>query len=488
MRYTATCLLILGQLICTAGCATFKANPWPQIVPSSDAVEVPESTWSMSVDASLSRAKTDRRPVLIYWGADWCPPCNTLKSAVFEHPKFTEDTEGWVKIYIDGDSANAQKWGEGFKIVNYPTVLMLNAAGTEIIRFHETASYEEFSRRLHYTEQSTESFTQLIQKALGGEATESDWKVLVQGARDHYQAEGLYDELLIDKLVPILERCPRLDTIPCNALEYAIIAASFETASHDETALNALQTIAWLDTWARLVEAPERANHYASYFHWVPRNLISRLELFEAPERIAIQLPALMKTFHDIFVDPTIPLAQRHNSGLALYQLSKAVFPDRPPQELWIQSWFNLLTENTDLSSKRLLIPTLAKILAREGRDHEIEPLVNQFLSDDPTAWYHFYKLARSAVKREEYDVALTLLQKTWNRATGRSSVLQVVSRSATLLLKFPEPYRCDNLAHIQERWTDVLKDFSMPLHNRDKAAFDLFESTIEEASCHTSQ
>ena len=86
------------------------------------------------VDAAFGAAKSSNKPVLLYWGAQWCPPCKQLKSAVFNRPDFIEKSRLFVAVYLDGDLPDAQKWGDVFRVTGYPTVVVLTPDRTEITR------------------------------------------------------------------------------------------------------------------------------------------------------------------------------------------------------------------------------------------------------------------------------------------------------------------------------------------------------------------
>ena len=86
------------------------------------------------VDAAFKSAKQSGKPVLLYWGAQWCPPCKQLKSAVFSRPDFIEKSKLFVAVYLDGDLPDAQKWGDTFRVTGYPTVVVFKPDQTEITR------------------------------------------------------------------------------------------------------------------------------------------------------------------------------------------------------------------------------------------------------------------------------------------------------------------------------------------------------------------
>ena len=86
------------------------------------------------VDAAFKSAQASNKPVLLYWGAQWCPPCKQLKSAVFNRPDFIEKSKLFVAVYLDGDLPDAQKWGDVFRVTGYPTVVVFKPDRTEITR------------------------------------------------------------------------------------------------------------------------------------------------------------------------------------------------------------------------------------------------------------------------------------------------------------------------------------------------------------------
>jgi thioredoxin-like negative regulator of GroEL len=86
------------------------------------------------IERAFATARSEGKPVLLYWGAKWCPPCNQLKATLFNRHDFIERSKSLVPVEIDGDLPGAQKLGSRFKVSGYPTMVLMRGDGTEITR------------------------------------------------------------------------------------------------------------------------------------------------------------------------------------------------------------------------------------------------------------------------------------------------------------------------------------------------------------------
>jgi thiol-disulfide isomerase/thioredoxin len=117
---------LLVLLFCAAA-GLVRANP--------SHADVPGIAWfEGDVPGAFALAEATNKPVFLYWGAKWCPPCQQLKSSVFSRSDFITKSKEFVTVYLDGDDPGAQKWGEKFHVSGYPTVVILRPDQKEITR------------------------------------------------------------------------------------------------------------------------------------------------------------------------------------------------------------------------------------------------------------------------------------------------------------------------------------------------------------------
>ena len=122
------------------------------------------------VDAAFASAKASNKPVLLYWGAQWCPPCKQLKSAVFNRPDFIEKSKLFVAVYLDGDLPDAQKWGDEFRVTGYPTVVVFKPDRTEITRIAGNMDLSLYAGVLDNALGDVRPVKDVIELAVKGEA------------------------------------------------------------------------------------------------------------------------------------------------------------------------------------------------------------------------------------------------------------------------------------------------------------------------------
>jgi protein disulfide-isomerase len=171
--------------------------------------DAPDIAWFKGdVGAAFASAQASNKPVLLYWGAQWCPPCKQLKSAVFNRPDFIEKSKLFVAVYLDGDLPDAQQWGDVFRVSGYPTVVVLKPDRSEITRVAGNMDLSLYAAVLDDALADTRPVKDVLALALEAKAplTAQDCRRLAYHAFD-LDDEGVFES---SKLQNAFENAARL--------------------------------------------------------------------------------------------------------------------------------------------------------------------------------------------------------------------------------------------------------------------------------------
>lgn len=133
-----------------------------------------------TVDEAFAAAAESGKPIYLYWGAEWCPPCHAIAATVFRSPEFIDRSRLFVPVYLDGDKPDAQAAGERFGVLGYPTMIVFDSSGTELTRIPNGIDLEAYANILDLTLGSASSAAELAAAVLAGdvELAPDDCKLL----------------------------------------------------------------------------------------------------------------------------------------------------------------------------------------------------------------------------------------------------------------------------------------------------------------------
>jgi len=243
----------LVALLLVAGCDRRKQDepPPPPEPKSAEATAAaatdrhlpPGIAWfEGDVDAAFAAAAKANKPVFLYWGAEWCPPCAQIKSTIFNKREFQERSRLFVPVYLDGDTPSAQKHGEHFGVVGYPTMILFKPDGTEITRLPGGVDIARYATILDVALADARPVNEILAAAQRGDAVAgNDWRLLAYYSWGTDNGRVLAPEQRLPTFRTLAQRCPPELPGECARLFFEYLGAADAASAPGKPALNGLE-------------------------------------------------------------------------------------------------------------------------------------------------------------------------------------------------------------------------------------------------------
>ena len=400
-----------------------------------------------SVDAIFAKAKADNTPVLLYWGAVWCPPCNQIKATVFNRPDFIEKSRAFIPVYLDGDTPGAQKLAGNFKVRGYPTTILFKPDGTELTRLPGEVDAVQFMQLLSLGMAATQGIKETMTQALAATPSQpalsaDAWRMLAFYSWDTDEAQLVAKKDLAATVLQLAQKCPAqyTDAAARLALKAAAISAQDKTPGVDKPkTLAAAQSL--LADATRAHDSVDILVNYAN-------DIIGAVTQTGTPERSAL-LSAWNAALDKLASDTTLSKADQLGATQAKVSLTEIDAPTasagKPkPAPVRDPALVALAREavakadktTTDKYERQAVIPSAAHLLSEVGLFDESDAMLTAELPKAVSPYYHMLVLASNAKKRGDTKASLDWAEKAYAGSVGPATRLQWGSGYVTKLVE----------------------------------------------------
>jgi len=391
------------------------------------------------VDAAFALARAERKPVFVYWGAKWCPPCNQVKATIFNRQDFIERSRAFVAVYVDGDSPGAQKLGTRFKVRGYPTMVLFNPQGEELTRLPGEVDAAKVTQVLTLGMNAQRPVKQVLAQALAGPRgaaglTLNDWRLLA-----FYSWETDEQQLVPKAEVPALlaslaDACPAGWREPATRLRLKALAAAGDAGNASAvpaaTRTRVLQVLA----------DPSQARTHMDVITNAAPDLVKALAGDAAtPAERAALVGNFDSALKRLQADATLSRADRMTALVARVELAKPPLAKgagkdspKPPVVLPAALLADVRDataradrEIKDAYERQAVITAAAYLLSQAGLGGESDALLQANLKRSHSPYYLMADLAGNARERGDTAAALRWSEEAFKASVGPATRLQ---------------------------------------------------------------
>jgi thiol-disulfide isomerase/thioredoxin len=416
---------VLPLMLLACSRAPEPAAPQAHAAPNAIAWQMPAGS---DISGIFAAAKASNKPVFLYWGAVWCPPCNQIKATVFNRQDFIELSKMFVPVYLDGDTPGAQKIGAQFKVRGYPTMILFKPDGTELTRIPGEVDASKYVEVLRLGLNAGNSVKQLLVSALEGSSNKLSadaWRLLAYYAWDQDQSQVVDAKELASSLDKLAQACPPDQAEAASRLNLkAIVAHSADKSDlPDATAARTKMQ--------KILNDTTLANqNFDVLVNYAP-DIVAALSKAGSPDQAALvlQWSALLERFAN---DTSLSKADRLTAvgaKLALAKLGQAEGAKTPLDKALVEQVRQAVSaadkDSTTVYERQAVIPNAAELLSEAGLLDESDALLQSELPKALSPYYHMQVLAANAKARGDTAGSLNWAEKAWDESKGPATRLQ---------------------------------------------------------------
>ena len=445
------------------------------------AAETRAIAWhSGDVDSAFAQAKRENKPLFLYWGAVWCPPCNQVKATIFPRQDFIARSRLFVPVYLDGDAPNAQKIASRFKVSAYPTMILFRPDGAEITRLPGEVDGPRYMQVLALGMNAGRPVKSLLAAARRSSPalSASDWRRLA------FYAWETDHQALVPKgeLAPLLWRLAQASRgAPDASVRFTLKAASLAVAAGDKDSSGIDQRAAR----ARIEQAladPQLAR--ANFVELTQgAQIIGYLTAAGTPARAQLQR-AWDRLLTEFTEDGGLSRLDRLAAANARVALARLDTPKGAlPVALQTEVRGVVLRAQRDAADRyerEAVIAASAELLADAELLAESDALLQSELQRSATPYYLMLGLASNARKRGDGAAALSWYEQAYAASQGPATRLQWGSSYVRALIDLA-PHDAERIERAVKSVLADIEPAPETFYERNRASLDRLGTRLAE-------
>ncbi|WP_241299887.1 thioredoxin family protein [Burkholderia stabilis] len=382
------------------------------------------------VDAAFALAKRTGKPLLLYWGAVWCPSCNQVKSTIFSQQAFKTRSSFFVPVYLDGDTESAQKLGERFKVHGYPTMILFRPDGTEVTRLPGEADLDRYMQALSLGMTAAHPVRQTLANALknGASLTPDEWRLLADYSWDTDGALPVQADRVAETLQTLAQRA-RAAGAKAEAARFALKSAVV-AASDDPAQAGALDKAALAESLRTVLHDPALARADSDVLVAAPARVVAYLGGGDDAQRAKLRGAydtALARLSTDTTLSSIDRLMALHGRVLLARGDARKGAPLAAPAliDTARKQIAASVQGAANAYERQALVSEGADTLTDAGQYDESDALLKAELPRSSTPYYFMSGLAANAKARGDKAAALDWYRKAYDSASGPATKLR---------------------------------------------------------------
>jgi thiol-disulfide isomerase/thioredoxin len=426
LKSLAAACALAAALCAHAKPGDLPSNNVPWLVAAADA----------DIERAFTQAKAQKKPVLLYWGASWCPPCNQLKATLFNRQDFAAQSQYFVAVFVDGDKPAAQKIGARFKVSGYPTLVLFTPEGSEITRLPGEADAPQVLSLLEAGLAGGRPIAAVLADARAGKSIgANEWRML---AFHSWEVDDSGLVAAADRpavLAELAAKSPAGDGETTTRLWLKALAASDDGKGVKPDAALAQRV-------ARVLADPAATRTHMDVIAGGASDMVKALTADDSAERapLVAQFDSALVRLQN---DATLSRGDRLGALIERVDLARLgqakdtatpKLPDALVKEVR-DTAARLDREISDGYERQAVVPAVAYLQGQAGLWADSDALLKSNLAKSHSPYYLMSQLASNAKKLGKNDEALSWYQQAWDKSVGPATRLQWGASYVTALI-----------------------------------------------------